>query len=153
EDATIDLSKTADTVSVGSSTTINVTMNSLNGFTDQFTFSCPALPADLSCTFNPPSGQLPANANLATALTLRVNSRPAATFLNTPNNARSRESAPAVGSAIALIFLIFAAAFLTIAEAASRAQRTVRWAIPAFVLTLAFIIAACGGGGSSVSNP
>jgi hypothetical protein len=78
EDAAIGLSKMVDTVSVGNSTSINVSMNSLNGFTDQFTFGCPGLPSGLSCTFSPSSGTFSAGGTLTSGLTRKVNSRPAA---------------------------------------------------------------------------
>src|SRR6266403_2156578 len=76
EDATIAMSKTAATVSVGSSTNVNVTLTSSNGFTDQFTFACLNAPAGVACSFSPSSGQLPANGTLTSGLTVQVNSPP-----------------------------------------------------------------------------
>src|SRR5579859_7256753 len=153
EDATIGLSKTSDTVCVGNSTNINVTMNSLNGFTDQFTFSCPTLPAGLSCTFNPAGGQLQANGNLATVLTMKVNSRPAATILNATRYVRPRESNPVSGLASALALLMLAAFSFLIADSAQRIKRRVSWAVPGLALLPVLFIAACGGGASTVNNP
>lgn len=76
--ATASVTPSSATVSVGGTANFNVTLNSQNGYSDQFTLSCLGLPAGVSCAFSPSSGSLPSNGTLASALTVTVTSRPAA---------------------------------------------------------------------------
>jgi subtilisin family serine protease len=69
------VSPTQQTISPGSSAQFNVTLDSQNGLTDQFSFSCPSLPTNVSCSFNPPSGMLAANGSLASVLTVSVSAQ------------------------------------------------------------------------------
>lgn len=133
-------------ISVGSSANFNVSVTSQNGLTDQFTFGCAGLPAGLSCTFNPPSGTLPANGTLTSTLTINVNARPAA-FLGLPPT-------PAWRPRIASLFLQLATVFLTFLLLlcmfrTMRSAPTVSVSAACFALFLAFLVVgeiACGGG-------
>jgi len=151
EDATIGLSKMADTISVGNSTSINVSMNSLNGFTDQFTFSCPGLPAGLSCTFSPSSATLPASGTLTSSLTVKVNSRPAAGRLVPRAPSLSQGSKPKWSNVFVLYSLLLLFAAFLLAPSYWRQTRQCGWArpIPALSLILVLFLASCGGGGTS----
>jgi hypothetical protein len=154
EDASIGLSKVADTVSVGNSTAINVSMNSLNGFTDQFAFSCPSLPTGLSCTFNPSSGSLPAGGTLTSGLTLKVTSRPAAGMFGpeAPSlTQRPKTTWPGIYVLCSLL-LLFAAFFLASGSSRSALQRGWARPIPAFSLLLILFVASCGGGSGTSST-
>jgi hypothetical protein len=82
QNATAGVSSTSASIAVGSSANFNVSVNSQNGLTDQFTYSCPSVPAGLS--FNPPSGTLPANGTLTSVLTITVNSSPTGATTFTP---------------------------------------------------------------------
>jgi hypothetical protein len=70
------ISSAAATVSVGSSATFEVNLNSVGGFSDQLTFSCVNPPQSVTCSFNPTSAMLPANGAVITKLTVTVNSKP-----------------------------------------------------------------------------
>jgi hypothetical protein len=157
EDASIGLSKVADTVSVGNSTSINVSMNSLNSFTDQFAFSCPSLPTGLSCTFNPSSGTLPAGGTLTSALTLKVISRPAVGMFvpEAPSApALTQQPKPTWPSIYVLCSVLLLFAAFVLASGSSRSALRRGWArpIPAFSLLLILFVASCGGGSGTSST-
>jgi subtilisin family serine protease len=76
--ATASVAPSSATVSVGGTANFNVSLNSQNGYSDQFTLSCLGLPAGVSCAFSPSSASLPSNGSLASSLTVTVASRPAA---------------------------------------------------------------------------
>jgi hypothetical protein len=67
------------TTPAGSSANFNVTLNSQNGFADQFTFSCPTASAGLTCKSSPSTGMLPAGGALTSTLTISVTSGPSST--------------------------------------------------------------------------
>jgi subtilisin family serine protease len=75
--ATASVSPSSATISVGSSANFTVTLNSQNGFADQFAFDCPGLPSGLTCTFSPRSGNLPAGGTLTSTLNVAVTSKTA----------------------------------------------------------------------------
>jgi hypothetical protein len=156
EDATIALSKTADTVSVGNSTSVNVSLTSVNGFSDQFSFTCPDAPAGIVCTFKPATGTLPANSTLTSALTIQVNSRPA---ILTGMESRPRDWVQNLPRRFLLAMsLIVALAMISklgkVSPCGSRKFAVYRpaWAFTV-LLAIALSFTSCGGGGSSSTPP
>ena len=81
---------TSKTVSSGQTATYMLTLAPLNGTTGTFVFSCRALPANSSCSFNPTSESVPANAtgsfivNIATGVSSSGASLPPAAENRTP---------------------------------------------------------------------
>jgi hypothetical protein len=71
------LTPSSASVAVGGTATFQLSLTSQGGYTDQFTFGCPQLPTGLACSFAPVTGTLPANASLASVLTLTATSKPA----------------------------------------------------------------------------
>jgi FG-GAP-like repeat len=147
--ATGTVSPASANVSVGGSATFNVTVSSANGYSDQFTFSCPNAPAGVSCSFNPPTGALAANGNLAAVLTVTVSSRPA--VLPVVPGRRHFPWLPVTMLCTGLI-LVFAWS----ARQATVPVRQWKAVAGAFLsigaIALAITIVSCGGGGSSTSS-
>ena len=152
EDATIAISKTAATVKVGSSTNVNVTLTSSNGFTDQFTFACLNAPAGVACSFNSSSAQLPANGTLTSVLTVQVNSRPVtgAAYLRVVPPPRTRWNPQILAS---LVFALFLTVFFGTRRANGRIEPVWARAICCSTISLLAFLAACGGGSSSGPPP
>ncbi len=143
------ISPNSATVSVGGTAKFNVTLNSQDGYSDQFTFGCPAAPVGLTCSFAPPSGPLSPSGSLATVLTVTVNARPAAT----PNSPQVRG---VTGQVAPWLLLAFASLALAIWPRVRRPKESwsMRLATACAVLFLMLSIVSCGGGGgSSGSNP
>jgi hypothetical protein len=152
QNATGAVSPTSATIPVGSAASFNVSITSQNGLTDQFTLSCPGLPAGMTCNFNPPSGTLPGNGTLTSTLTINVNSRPAA-FPGFPANA-----APRLRIAFPLMELatLFLTCVLLLYAYSTRSTPTwsVSMAWSAFFLAFLVVgIIACGGGASGPPPP
>jgi subtilase family protein/fervidolysin-like protein/VCBS repeat protein/FG-GAP repeat protein len=151
--ATGTIAPASATISVGSSAMFNIGLNSQNGFSDQFTFSCPNAPTGISCAFNPASGKLPASGSLATVLTVTVTSRPPAASV-TPGP----DGHPPLGQItfILLTALLLGFAGLVFMSVHLRAIEW-RWALRTVgamvVLLLITAVSSCGGGGSSTSPP
>jgi subtilisin family serine protease len=141
------------TISVGASKTFNVTVNSQNGYTDQFTFSCPGLPVGVSCAFSPASGTLPANGSLASVLTVTVTSRPAAVpGLNRLE--RFFRWLPVVPFVLVCVLLGVLQRGLRTAHLPGRGWKPAACSIAASVtILLTMTFAACGGGASFVTPP
>jgi subtilisin family serine protease len=147
-------SNSAATISVGGSANLNVTLNSVNGFTDTFSFQCLNAPAAISCTFNPATGSLQANGNLISVLTVKVNSRPSAGMASDAGASPGRivHAFPGIPNfALCLCVLM-----LTLVNRHSRPK----WQVLSPGICLLFIlvlsaagIVACGGGGSSSPPP
>jgi len=141
------ISSNSATIPVGSSATFNLSLNSQNGLTDVFTFSCPGLPAGLSCSFNPANGTLPANGKLSSALTVSVTSRPAAA---TPVTAQRKGPNWLLPAGLGVCMLLLFAVSLSLMDTGLRRPALVRATIvAAFVVVLS--LSACGGGGGSTS--
>jgi subtilisin family serine protease len=140
------VSPVSATLSVGSSATFNVALSSQNGYSDQFTFSCPGLPAGLSCSFSPPSGTLPANGSLPSSLTVTVNSRPAAL----PGPSWPGHRIPYLPILLLGLVGILVEAIRCKLETrtAPRHAWEVAWGTAAIVL-LVICLGSCGGGGST----
>jgi hypothetical protein len=151
--ATGSIAPASATISVGSSAMFNVGLNSQNGFSDQFTFSCPNAPTGISCAFKPPSGMLPAGGNLPTVLTLTVASRPPAAAVST-GTVRHLLS-------FQIVSILLPAVLMGLAGCVFRPAllrcREWRWALRTLRATAAILliiaIASCGGGGASTSSP
>jgi len=147
------VSPTSAQIPVGSSAPFNVSVTSQNGLTDQFTFSCPGLPAGMSCNFSPPSGTLPANGTLTTTLTINVNSRPAA-FHGLSSNAVPPPRTILLLAQLGMVFLTFL--FLLHMHRSIRSTATLSASAGGFVLFLASLVVgaiACGGGGAAPPAP
>jgi subtilisin family serine protease len=147
------VSPTSATVSVGSSTNFNITLNSQNGYSDQFTLSCPAAPVELTCTFAPPSGTLPGAGSLTSLLTVKVNAMPAAVPI-LPEDPRMR------WLPIALFMILGTNLSLALWAWRNKPQPGLawKWATKLNAASLAGIlllsVTSCGGGGgSSGTNP
>ena len=147
--ATGAVSPTSANLAVGGSANFNVSLNSANGYSDQFTFSCPNAPAGISCAFNPPSGMLAVNGNLATVLTVRVSLRPAG--LPTVPGRRHFPWLPVAMLCTGLI-LVFAWSARQ-ATVPLRQWKAVAGALLSIgTIALAITIVSCGGGSSSTSS-
>jgi hypothetical protein len=149
------VSPTSATVSVGSSTNFNVTLNSHNGYSDQFTFSCPAAPVGLTCTFAPASGTLPNGGTLASVLTVKANAMPAAAP-GLPEGPRFP------WPPFALLLILFTNSIVALWALRKKPQKRLAWNWATtvnsviFALTLVLLLVSCGGGGgggSSGGNP
>jgi hypothetical protein len=141
------ISSKSATIPAGSSTTFNLSLNSQNGLTDVFTFSCPGLPTGVSCSFNPATGTLPANGTLGAALTVGVTSRPAST---TPLSVLRKGPNWLLPAGLVVCVLSLFAVSLSLMATGLRRPALVRATIvTAFVVVLS--LTACGGGGGSTS--
>jgi len=151
EDATIAISKTAATVNVGSSTNANVTLTSLNGFTDQFTFSCLGAPVGMTCSFSASPAQLTPNGTLTSVLTVQVNSRPGSGVLYPPFTPPAREIWT-LKYMVLTVFALLLVALFGLRRCTGRLE--LAWSRVTCSLTIFLLgfLAACGGAGSS-SNP
>jgi subtilisin family serine protease len=139
------------TINVGSSANFNVTLNSQNGYADQFTFSCPNLIAGVSCTFSPSSGALPAGGSLKTTLTVKVTTQLSAIPVS-PRPVRRIPWRPLVSTAIIAMIV---AALLNIFKPGPVwvATRLVpRTALAIALIFLAAGLVSCGGGGGGGSS-
>jgi subtilisin family serine protease len=145
EDATLAVSSTSATIPVGSSTSINVALNSLNGFTDQFNFACLNAPAGVSCSFNPPSAPLPANGSLTSVLTVQVVSRPQTRLAFHPIGSVPLEGDTIRGSGYVLVVI-----FLLVLVAKQYPEHDFKLKLNAATEGLAVLfllgMIACGGG-------
>ena len=148
QNATGSLSPTSATIPVGSSANISVSVTSQNGLTDQFSFSCPGLPAGLSCTFSPPNGTLPSNGVLTTTLTILASSRPA---LITPPYRVRLSLPPNLLVEVAGLYLLLFMLWFRIDTRPFHPWRQPLYSI-LVTFVLVFLVAesvACGGGGPS----
>jgi hypothetical protein len=152
EDASLMLSKTSATVPAGSSTDVNVTLNSLNGFGDQFTFVCLNPPSGVACSFSPQSAQLPANGTVTSVLTVHVNSRPTSAAAPILFDRSLRVSGRMQQLAGMLLALVLIAGFGT-KHARERLERVGDAAVGALTLFLLACLIACGGSGTSSGVP
>lgn len=137
------------TLSVGGSANFNVTLNSQNGYADQFTLGCSGLPAGMSCSFTPNSGSLPGNGSFASVLTVTVTSRPAATA---KDDLSRRDFVR--WSIVLLAFVGGAGGFLgrrrRAARRAAHAWNLATFALlPMAAILLVLTLSSCGGGGTS----
>ena len=147
--ATASVAPSSATLSVGGSANFNVTLNSQNGYSDQFTLSCSGLPAGVSCAFSPSSGSWPSNGSLASALTVTVASRPAA--------ATKTDSSRRDFTAWSIVHFVFVGGvwgFLWRGWRAMRPEHHARNRATARICPIAAIfvnltVSSCGGGGSS----
>ena len=147
EDATISVSSTSATVPVGGSASINVSLSSLNGFTDNFNFACLNAPVGVSCSFNPPSAQLPANGSMTSVLTVQVSSRP-----QTRLAFRWFDSVPLNDNGIRGSGYLLLAIFLIILITRRRPNQGFKFTLNVVAEGLAMLfllgMTACGGGSS-----
>ena len=149
------VSPTSAQISVGSSANFNVSLTSQNGLADQFTFTCPGLPAGISCSFNPPSGSLPANGTLSTTLTINVTSRPAV-FHGFPLNAQPKLRIFLFLlnlAALAMIFLLLFHAYRSLRSTPSLSASAAWSALFVAVVLLGAVSCGGGSGGGTQAPP
>lgn len=137
---------------VGGTATFNVAVNSQNGYSDQFQFSCPNVPTGISCVFQPASGTLNANGTLASSLNVTVTSRPAA--FAAPDHGRRFSSFQRTLINLASLLV----GLLLLAWRTARASGLVwNYAAGTIVAAVAVLIvasiASCGGGSSTTEPP
>lgn len=147
EDASISVTPASASIAVGSSSNFNVSLMSVNNLVDQFTFSCPNLPAGVVCSFSPATGVLLSYQPLTTVLTVRVNSRPPSSHV--AGSGRRRVSW-LMRTSLLFFGVFFAFSGLT-PKRFFRRSRSLKFAAGA-VLLLLVGLAACGGG-SGYTNP
>jgi hypothetical protein len=134
-------------VSVGNSATFNLTLSSVGGLSDQFSFSCVNPPLGLTCAFNPTSAMLPANGTVGATLTVTVNSKPSSAIspshpVQWPTHGRQIVAQAPLVLALLLLLLRHARPF----RDSQVAVRVLMFAFGILVLTQ---VIACGGGGTS----
>jgi hypothetical protein len=147
------ISSSSATISVGNSATFDLTLTSVAGLTDQFTFSCPNAPVSLACSFNPPTVTLPANGTVSTKLTVTVNAKPSGSAVSEwrfdwPNGRQF------VVGQIILVFLLGLSALYLLHQARFSNHR--RLASLTLVLVLGALAVgqiSCGSAGSASSGP
>jgi subtilisin family serine protease len=147
EDASISVTPATASITVGSSSNFNVNLTSLNNLVDQFTFSCPNLPAGVTCTFSPPSGVLQSTQPLNTVLTIHVNSRPPSSHVGRASTLKQSWLLKTSWLFVGIIFAGFCR---------GKKLRTTTWSLKTamgatLLLLLGFV--ACGGGSSSTNPP
>jgi len=150
------VSPTSATIPVGKSAQFNVALNSENGLTAPFTFSCPGVPAGVSCSFVPASGTLPANGTLSSTLTITVTSMPA----SASRHASSVAAYVPLGISLAVEFegaIFVVVLFLGIGIRGSSLVNCrlvrVRCFAAAVLLFTAAALVSCGGGSGSQGPP
>jgi subtilisin family serine protease len=140
------VSPSAATVSVGNSANFNVTLNSQNGYTDQFTFSCPTAPAGVTCKFSPSTGLLPAGGTLNSTLTVTVTSKPSSTG-SVPASRFYREDPSRPLRALFLLWVIlFVYLCLKIQSSGTGRRAHTAIAFASGLVLILFVVVACGGG-------
>lgn len=145
------VSPTSATISVGNSTQFSVTLNSQNGLTDQFTFSCPGIPSSISCSFTPTSATLAGNGTLSSTLTVKVLSNPAG--LTAPQSTKSEFRYLSPSFFASYVFLILCLYLFLASGYQLNHRRRIRLSVVASsVFFAALVISSCGGG-SSAQNP
>lgn len=150
--ATESVSPASATIAVGKSANFTLSITSQNGLADQFTFSCPNLPAGILCTFSPASGTLPASGTFSSALTIQVSSKPALVmpaYKLEPH--RPLPWAPTLLPALWMALPVFIWWM-------QRKRRPPRFAVHyacfvAVLLLFSVILVACGGGSSVAPTP
>jgi hypothetical protein len=145
------VSPASATVSVGSSANFNVTLNSQNGFTDQFTFSCPNIPAGVTCTFSPPSGMLPSGGSLSSVLTVSVTSKPSTGSV--PVSRFYGQDQRRLYRALLLIWAGFFVLCLKIKFPAAGRRAYTAITFASGLVLIVSIVVACGGGSVGGVSP
>jgi hypothetical protein len=139
---------TSQTVTAGQMATFNINLSTQGGgLAGAITFGCSGLPANSSCSFNPPSISAGASTG-ATTMTIVTAPR---TSLLSPN------SFPKAGSPALLypMWIFAVAVILAVYLVAWQRERKLKpeFLILAIVVFLAVLIVSCGGGGTSSSTP
>jgi hypothetical protein len=144
--ATGAVSPTQQTINAGSSAQFNVSLNSQNSLGGQFSFSCPGLPSNVSCSFNPSSGTLAANGSLTSILTVSVSAK--------TGSVPAWQGMDGRGKSIIIRSLLLILLLLTCCVPSSvirnrRHLGSARTALMASIVMLLMIgMMACGGGSS-----
>jgi hypothetical protein len=135
------------TLSVGQSATFNLSLSSVNGFTDQLTFFCGATingvaANGINCSFNPATASFDAAGKLTTQITVTVSAR--------PRGAKTRVSARAGFWPLPLLACVILGVFFI---AAPPRRRTPAVLSCVAILTLGAVLSCGGGGGGSGVQP
>jgi hypothetical protein len=143
------LSPTSATVNVGGTRTFDVTVSSVNEFSETVSFDCLNPPSGITCTFDPASAQLPADGSLSSQLTVAVSQQFAVLALPVP------DGVPPPSLWLLYITLLCAAAAWMLWIVAERTAQgrtlTLRTSLAALLLLGLLASSACGGGGSSAA--
>ena len=140
------------TIPVGGSANFNVTLNSQNGFADQFTFSCPTAPAGLTCKFSPSTGMLPAGGALNSTLTISVTSRPSSTGTVPASPFYRADSSRPFRTLLLLWAVVFIYLCMKIKSAGAVRPVYTGMAFASGLVLIMSIVAACGGGSAGGSS-
>jgi hypothetical protein len=134
--------QSSQTISSGQTATYTLNLATMSGSSGTFTFSCGSLPANASCTFNPPSEALAANAT--GSVTVKITTGNSSTSAH--NAAPPTGPTPGRECLLAMGLLLLPFAFSRIRRGAS--MFTV-------FLICSFALAACAGagGGGSATPP
>jgi hypothetical protein len=134
------------TISVGSSANFNATLSSQNGYTEQFTFSCPTAAAGVTCKFSPSTGLLPAGGTLTSTLTVTVASKPSSS--GSVPSSRFNGGDPSRPFRALFLFwgVLFVYLYLQIKSSGTGRRAYTGIAFASGLLVVASIVAACGGG-------
>jgi hypothetical protein len=139
------------TVPVGSQQTFTASLSSQGGFTGTLTYSCTNDVGVVVCSFNPTSGNLPANGSTSTKLTLQVQSKSASALRAKPTDPRP------VGRSIHIATTLVAGLFLVLTISNKRRRQSPNWirrsALLVLVLAILPNLISCGSGGSQQPPP
>jgi hypothetical protein len=137
-DFTPSVSPTGASTSAGGIANFNVTVSAVNGFNGSVSFSCSGSGASaVSCSFNPGSTNVSANANATSVLTVTAPSQPAATSL--------RHTAKSTTVTFGALGLLLMPLGLFIRKSKSGKKRV----LTVFVVATLIGLPGCGSGGSS----
>jgi hypothetical protein len=136
----------AATIAVGSSGNFTALLTSSGGFSDQFAFSCLNPPLEITCSFNPVAGTLPANGSLSSTLTVTVNSKPSAA---SSKATLTTQSLP-LSTHIAVLPLI--AFFLLCGTSLTRRKEKPHRVLTVLAALSLFAIVSCGGRTSTIQG-
>jgi len=143
------VSPTAATISVGSSQSFSVSLNSQSGFNGSVNLSCGIPPNGISCQFNPAQVPVAANGSGSASLQITVSAKPAAVFTRgLQRRGIWYQSAYFPGLALLILLLMVIVRTEIRSESASGHGRLgLALVICAFVFLAG--LSSCGGGGSS----
>jgi uncharacterized protein (TIGR03118 family) len=140
---------TAATVTIGQSTTIQITVNGLNGFNSPVEFSCSGEPANSQCAFSPAT-VTPASGGMATSNLTLSTSMPGRPYTPAFRISSLLFSSMGGGSALAMVCLAACAILIYSRKPQFSAKRSARFALLStasllLVGSLLLSLSGCGG--------
>lgn len=139
------LSPKVSTISVGSSQSFTLRIDSLNGFQGPVALSCQNPPAGISCQFSPTPVTVNSNVSITSTLTVSVSAKPAAVVLVPRSIVPTLLVQPLVKFLVVLFFVFLAHRRHSI----KRCTRLRHSLLLAVLLLLVSGLASCGGGAST----